>query len=180
MSILPLLALLLGLRVAISDLYARRVPNLWLGIALVGAALWRVQDWAFGSGTPPWPNLGGLALGLAALLPFHLLRMMGAGDVKYFAVIGFLLGWQALLPIWVVASLLAGLHAACILLVRSAGARLPALQLASMRLQSRMQVRPWWQAMHSARSGRVGIPYAAYLAAGTFCQIFMLTDGWPA
>jgi Flp pilus assembly protein protease CpaA len=57
----------------------------------------------------PWlPHVAGAALGLLALLPFYALRWMGAGDVKFFAVLGLMLGWQALLPVWLVASLAAG------------------------------------------------------------------------
>ena len=42
----------------------------------------------------PWPYAAGAALGLVALLPFHALRWMGAGDVKFFSVLGLMLGWQ--------------------------------------------------------------------------------------
>ena len=36
--------------------------------------------------------LGGIAVGLAVMLPGHLIGATGAGDVKFFAALGTLLG----------------------------------------------------------------------------------------
>src|SRR5690348_7743331 len=47
----------------------------------------------------------GLAAGFAALLPFFLLGVMGAADVKVFAVLGAWCGAQALLGLWVMATI---------------------------------------------------------------------------
>jgi len=167
-----LVALLLGIRVAISDLYARRVPNLWLGSALGMSAAWMLLVWLRGQAEFPLAALLGLVAGLVVLMPFYLVRWMGAGDVKYFATIGFLLGWQALLPVWIVASLLAGGHAVAVLFAGGMLNRVPALQMASRRLCIHFENRTWWHRLQSARAGRRGIPYAAYLAVGTFVWIF--------
>lgn len=75
-------ALLLGLG-CVTDLRTRRIPNeLVIAIALVGIARSLIVH--------PWPSgaivaFAGLGTGLAIWLPFWLLRMMGAGDVKFFA-----------------------------------------------------------------------------------------------
>ena len=100
-----------------------------------------------------------------ALLPFYAIRWMGAGDVKFFAVLGLMLGWKALLPIWMVASLAAGLHAAVIIVGRRLGVMLPTgLQMQVNRASSQWQSHPALRDMQAARQGRHGIPYAAYLA----------------
>jgi prepilin peptidase CpaA len=57
----------------------------------------------------------GAVVGLLALLPFFMLRVMGAADVKVFAVLGAWCGVHALPGLWLAASLLAGLHAALLL-----------------------------------------------------------------
>jgi prepilin peptidase CpaA len=51
--------------------------------------------------------LGGAAIGFGVLFPFWLLRMMGAGDVKLMAMVGALLGAEAVLPA-LIGSLIAG------------------------------------------------------------------------
>jgi prepilin peptidase CpaA len=60
----------------------------------------------------------GTGVGLVALMPFFALNMMGAADVKVFAVLGAWCGMHALPGLWMVASVAAGLHAVW-LLVRS-------------------------------------------------------------
>ena len=62
--------------------------------------------------------MAGVAVGLVALMPFFAFNLMGAADVKVFAVLGAWLGIHALLGLWMIASVAAGLHALW-LLVRS-------------------------------------------------------------
>ncbi|WP_312320600.1 prepilin peptidase [Stenotrophomonas sp.] len=168
MSFLALLALLLSLRIAISDLYARRVPNAWLLAGVCGAALGLLGGQLSGQPSVVANHLLGALIGLAALLPFHLLGWMGAGDVKYFAVLGLLLGVHALLPVWMGASALAGLHVLCVVgLPRLRASLPPTLQLLHAKAMQQLQARPGMRQMHHARQGRVGIPFAAYLAVAT-------------
>lgn len=175
---LRIVAVLLGMQVVISDLYARRVANRWLLTALVAGALLLAYGWLSGTTGFPLGALLGLLLGLVVLLPFYAMHWMGAGDVKFFAVIGLLLGWQALLPIWIIASLLAGAHAVTVIAGRQVAL------LASSRLQfcvhdahQRMSRRPWWQRWQDARQGRQGIPYAAYLGIGVFLTLLAMPPG---
>ncbi|WP_313178200.1 prepilin peptidase [Stenotrophomonas sp.] len=165
MTSLGLLAMGLSLRIAISDLYARRVPNAWLVGACALALPLIVAGQFSGPHLPWWGHLLGAALGLASLLPFYALGWMGAGDVKFFAVLGLMLGWNALLPIWIAASLVAGLHAVLVISTRRVMPWVsPRLQLHCARWSAHWQARPAIQHMHLARQGRQGIPYAAYLA----------------
>ncbi|MGE8240952.1 MAG: prepilin peptidase, partial [Stenotrophomonas indicatrix] len=95
MTLLGLLAMGVCLRIAISDLYARRVPNTWL-LAACAIAVPLIIAGQFNATRTAWaPHLLGAVVGLLALLPFYAVRWMGAGDVKFFAVLGLLLGWKA-------------------------------------------------------------------------------------
>ena len=177
MTVLALLAMVLSLRVAISDLYARRVPNAWLLCALLAGAAWLLLGVLPGilpaGAAPVAPHVIGLFAGLVALLPFHLLRWMGAGDVKFFAVLGALLGWQALLPVWLGANALAGLHALAVLAWRATSRCLPQRALAWQAHASvQWHARAGVQRMHAARDGREGIPYAAYLGIAAIAWAF--------
>jgi prepilin peptidase CpaA len=150
---------LLCLAIAGFDLYARRVPNVLLLLCLV------IQLLVLGLTKPTLePSLVGHALGLGVgllvLLPFYVFGWMGAGDVKFFAVLGFFLGVTPLLPIWIIASLLAGLHALVLIGARHYLQPLHALQ----KLLTQWQGSHWGQRIVQARAGRQGLPYAAYLA----------------
>lgn len=162
MTIAYLTALLLGAHVAISDVMARRVSNRALLVVLVCVMAMQLLQ----IGSPPSLAsclLGGV-IGLAALLPFYAIGWMGAGDVKLFSVIGFLLGGNALLPIWIIASLAAGAHALVALSWPTATSCAPLrLQRMVQSLQGSSLMVDWQMDLRSARRGRRGIPYAAYL-----------------
>ncbi|MEJ2801734.1 A24 family peptidase [Comamonadaceae bacterium PP-2] len=92
------------LAVMVCDLRWRRVPN-WL--VLVGFLGWLFA----GNGlTDSISWLGALAA-FFILIPFYMLRWMGAGDVKFGVIVGLWLGLSMdLCWVWVGGSLLAGLH----------------------------------------------------------------------
>ncbi|HEL2979292.1 TPA: prepilin peptidase [Stenotrophomonas maltophilia] len=180
MTLLGLLAIGLCLRITVSDLYARRVPNTWLLAAIVLSVLLLAAGQFYAPRLPWLHHAAGAALGLVALLPFYALRWMGAGDVKFFCVLGLMLGWQALLPIWIAASLAAGAHAAVVLVSRRLGMMLPGLQAQAHRATSHWQSHPALRDMHNARQGRRGIPYAAYLAMAATGWILISTYGGQA
>jgi prepilin peptidase CpaA len=74
---------------AVIDLRTRRVPNtltLTLAASGLACAAFGISDLSIAG------SLVGFALGLALMLPGHLLGATGAGDVKLFAAAGALLG----------------------------------------------------------------------------------------
>ncbi|KAA0089454.1 A24 family peptidase [Trinickia soli] len=96
--------------VAWSDCRTRRVSNRLVMAGLVGAfisAASRVSSFAV---TPEQAALA-LLVGCVALMPFFLAGVMGAADVKVFAVLGAWCGLSALRGIWLAASIAAAVHA---------------------------------------------------------------------
>lgn len=153
---------LLALITITYDFRSRRVPNwlvavgLLLSVALVACGpIWALAyDWRDAV-------LGG-AIAFACFLPLYVVGWMGAGDVKFFAVTGLLAGWHGLIPVWLIGSLLAGIHALMILLLRRMDASAPAAWMV-------MRVVPGLARLQTAEVGRRGIPYAAYMAIGLLC-----------
>jgi len=167
-AVLPTLAIVLGALVVLSDFYARRVPNAWLLAALAGGAVVAALSLVLDRDHPVWPSIPGLAIGLISMLPFYAIGWMGAGDVKFFAVLGFLLGARALLPIWIVACLLTGMHAFGVLVMR-----IPRFAYAPGVVAARQRMHTWplWRRSLHARQGRMGQPHAAYLGIGTLVTV---------
>jgi prepilin peptidase CpaA len=114
-------------------------------------------------GSSGWQMLGGGMLGFVGFLPLYIIRQMGAGDVKFFALLGVWLGPLGLLPVWIVGSLLAGVHALFVV----GGRRQSQLAYVAAWVQQQS----WAQRYVAWRGTRGGIPYAAYLAAGALVTL---------
>src|SRR5258707_9296688 len=101
--------------VAVSDCRRRRISNpvVVAGLAAAFACAF-LQCGPFGVSLTQ-AAIGAL-VGLAALLPFFALGVMGAADVKVFAVLGAWCGMHALPGLWMAASLAAGVHALWLLI----------------------------------------------------------------
>jgi prepilin peptidase CpaA len=101
-------------------------------------------------------------------MPFHIFGWMGAGDVKFFAALGFMLGAKALLPIWIIGSFIAGIHASLIVLSRHGLMQaVPGLELA----RGWLSASPLGQHVTTVRNGRKGLPYAAWLGVGALVTV---------
>ena len=99
----------------------------------------------------------GLVLGLAVMLPAFIFRIAGASDVKCFAVMGLVTGFQPLLWIWVIASLLAIPHT-----MMCASAALRARPIADV------------VGAEIGNANHRGVPYVSYLAAA--CSAVVIFD----
>ena len=97
------------------DIRFRRIPN-WL--VLLGLA----SGLGANAATGGWGGLmlaaGGFALAFGAYLVLHLLRAMGAGDVKLMGAVGSLVGYANWIPVFIFTSLLGGLAALILVTVR--------------------------------------------------------------
>lgn len=145
------------------DMLYRRVPNMLLLFALVLHVGFLVCTGHGISGIDVWQSMVGGTVAFIFFLPLYLLRAMGAGDVKFFTLLGFLLGARHLLPIWLAASLMAGAHAVLWYALKNGMAE-QMLPPGVQYLLQRVAVSGPYQAMLRRRGGRHGIPYAAYLA----------------
>ncbi len=153
------------------DLRTRKVRN-WM--TLLALAIWMTS---LASGMQPFKiqildGLLGCLVAFLALLPFYAMRWMGAGDVKFAAVMGLWFGLSPyLLAIWLGGSVLAGVHGIAVLAWRR-------LQVSGYGawLQAHLPVAwstaltPAAPAVHptTAATGRRvierSIPYAGYMA----------------
>ena len=122
------------------DLRTRRLPNpLTMGLAATGVVYAACGIGGLSIGA----SLAGLALGLALMLPGHLIGATGAGDVKLFAAVGAFIGPVHILTAFLYTALAGGGLAVVISLMRrrlrqtvgstarliaSAGANAPAIE----------------------------------------------------
>jgi prepilin peptidase CpaA len=145
--------------IAVNDFRKRCVPN-WL--VLSGAALALAS---LAIGLQPFKidwmaALTGATIGFGFLLLFYAVGLMGAGDVKFAGALGLWVGLPALVPIWIVASLLAGAHATLWLILQ----RWPWFPRLAQILSAGQ--RPAANGEEASQKTRF-IPYAAYLALAT-------------
>lgn len=97
------------------DLRTRRVPNwLTLGITALGMTLAasHLTDLSIAAA------LGGFAVGLLLMLPGHIVGATGAGDVKFFAAVGSLLGPSAIAVAFVYTAIFGGALALTVAMLR--------------------------------------------------------------
>jgi prepilin peptidase CpaA len=123
-----ILPALLAIAAGWTDWRSRRIPN-WLTIPGLFVGI------AANSYFRGWPGtkaaLLGAGLGLGLLLPFVLIRSLGAGDWKFVGALGAFLGPQSLLAVLLLGILVNGLMAA-IMVIRKKRVRETARNLARM------------------------------------------------
>lgn len=86
-----------------SDMRHRRIPNRLVLMGLVAALGLSLAPGGTGLGSA----IGGAAAGVALFLPLHVLRVMGAGDVKLMGAVGAFTGFPGVLAVALL-TLLAG------------------------------------------------------------------------
>jgi prepilin peptidase CpaA len=161
--LLPVIAAIISTVALLVDVRQRRIPN-WLtgsGLLLgfgVHAVTGELADGLSGAVSGGLVSLTGAAIGLGMLVPFYMLKAMGAGDVKLLAALGAILGPQALVSVAVYGALVGGVQS---LLVLAAQGRLaPVLHHVLVT------------GVVPARSGAKA-PYAVALAAGVYLALIL-------
>ena len=121
-SAAALLALLLAATVI--DVRTRRIPNVLVASGmLIGLSVHAIAPAGDGLFAATWGSLGvlqsllGWGAGLALFLPLHLLRALGAGDVKLLAMVGAWLGAPLLLGATLLTLLAGGAMALSVMLL---------------------------------------------------------------
>jgi prepilin peptidase CpaA len=180
---LLVLAGLLVIAVA-NDLRSRRIPN-WL--VLTGIALgFAFQVFAYeGDGLfarwygaiGPWQAFLGLLAGFTMFIPFHLLKVMGAGDVKLVAMLGVWFGVRPMVGVVLLSMVCGGVLALTVALwTRSLSLTLSNVRFMMTDTLMRVSAGTTPTVVAPARShGR--LPYAVAIAAGSLAEVILL-KGW--
>lgn len=163
---------------AVIDVRTSRIPN-WL---VFGGALYGL---AYNAISPLYARdigilfaLGGLGVGLAALLPAYLFRVMGAGDVKLMAMVGaFLGGWATVGA--VLATLVAGGVLAIAIALWSGHVVRMLRNVAAMSRGTVFTLATGvtgWMAIDGPSAGKM--PYGVAIAAGTIAYLVLSQLGF--
>nr|WP_314540967.1 A24 family peptidase [uncultured Massilia sp.] len=183
MTAIPLIPLCALLAASVwHDVRARRIPNAVVFPGMLAAlALHALLPAALG-GLGIVSALGGLALGLAILMPMYALRLMGAGDVKLLAMVGAFVG-AGQVPAVALATLLAGGVLALLVAAWQGSLRRLLGNTRQMMVHGGMSALAGFMtpavAPAAPASGR--LPYAVAIAAGTgACLLWLHMFGeWP-
>jgi prepilin peptidase CpaA len=154
-----------------TDVTSHRIPNLLLWPTLSFALLLHM---ILGGVDGLMTAAGGLALGLAMLLPLYAIGAMGGGDVKLLGVVGSFLGpWGAVVA--GLATMMAGAVFGIIVIVWRRV--LPAHQLHAAQILSPANLVAHTTSTSHAPGRRIrdtNIPYAPAIAAGTVAALWYI------
>jgi len=162
----------------VSDLRTRRIPNT-LAVTGIGLAFaMHIAAMATGAaalaGPGWWSPFAGLAAGFALLLPLHLLRATGAGDVKLMTMVGAFVGAPSVLTATLYTLVAGGVLSLVFMLSRGVAAQ----TLANVRFM----LTDWALRAVSGQGARLAplqttaarLPYAVAIALGTDAALL-----WP-
>jgi prepilin peptidase CpaA len=100
---------------AVTDLLYKRIPNWLISVALASGLLTNIIT----RGTEGFFfSAAGIAVGFGVLIVFYVIQVMGAGDVKLMAAVGSFVGPQEVFLIFILATLLGGIYALGLLLLK--------------------------------------------------------------
>jgi len=159
---------------AFFDLWIRKIPNWLIVVGLLCGLLLN----GFQGGSYLLASILGFLVGILALILPFALGWVGAGDVKYFGVIGALLGVSWLPRVFFYSALVAGFIAAAYVvagLTRSARFKELWLDLKTMVL-SGGQVLPNAVSARTAERGN-SVPWGFAFAAGTILAYYFDSTG---
>jgi prepilin peptidase CpaA len=147
--------------IAVCDCRSRRIPNSIVAAGMAAALMCALLQ-AGPFHVAAAQALLGAGVGLVALLPFFALGVMGAGDVKVFAVLGAWCGMGALPVLWLIATLLGGVHALGLLGLQSARRVAARKRLAAPGWQGEIQDNTQDNTL------KTGSPYVACLSIAAY------------
>lgn len=119
------LAIAWALGIALSDLTARRIPNVLSLGACAGGLIFLAFSGHAMLGADGLAVLLGVVLAVLLTLPAYIMRWLGAGDVKLLLAIGILGGWKSALGSFAIAGLLGGIAAVAVLQYAAYSGRSP-------------------------------------------------------
>ncbi|MGB7760189.1 MAG: A24 family peptidase [Bryobacteraceae bacterium] len=165
---------------AVYDVRFRRIPN-W--ITVTGVALGLLLN-AFLSGPPGawfsfagvWFSLRGLGLAFGVYFLLHVIRAMGAGDVKLMAAVGALVGWQDWLGIFLITAVLGGVMG--LILIASHGRVRKTLGNVVFILTEMISGRPAYikkEELDVRNPKAMGLPHGAVIGVGTVFFLVVAT-----
>jgi prepilin peptidase CpaA len=99
-----------AIAIAYMDVRYRRIPNRLVLVILIGGV---TLNTFFGGWQGLAASLGGLAIAFGAMFFLHLFGTMGAGDVKFFAAIGSVIGISLVPKTFLMVAISGGLLALC-------------------------------------------------------------------
>jgi prepilin peptidase CpaA len=159
---------------SVIDVRAHRIPNRLVASGAVIGLLTQVLapgqgDWA--------SSLGGIAMGMAVLMPMYVLRAMGAGDVKMMGMVGAFVGPTGVLAVALLTFLAGGVLALAFALRK--GAVLQMFQnVWTMLFGAAVSVLVGGPARIDAPAVSVGrLPYGVAIAVGTLGYLGMALSG---
>jgi len=98
----------LAITITYMDVRYRRIPNKLVLLILIGGL---VLNGIFGAWQGLLASLGGFAIAFGVMFLLHVFGTMGAGDVKFFAAIGAVLGISLVLPTFLIVAITGGILA---------------------------------------------------------------------
>lgn len=130
--------------ISVYDLRQQRVPNVALFLIFVPATLALMVQGKGLLGADIWSSVVGMALGFSLTLPGYVLRLFGAGDVKFAAVLGLLLGTARSFEMMLISSLLMGVTAIVLLQILKLprGTKFPAAPMLALAFAVEMGFGP--------------------------------------
>ena len=97
--------------VAAWDIQYRKIPNWIILLGVIGGCLSHASFTEISPLRISWADsFIGMSLVVVVLCSFWIMKLMGAGDVKFFLVLAFWLGWKILIPIWIISVFISVLH----------------------------------------------------------------------
>jgi prepilin peptidase CpaA len=100
----------LSLAITYMDVRYRRIPNKLVGVILISGIAFNSF---FNGWHGLWASLAGLGLAFGSMFFLHLFGTMGAGDVKFFAAIGSVIGGSLVPKTFLIVAITGGVLAIC-------------------------------------------------------------------